>query len=795
MAELTYAISKNLISFKSPDKTNITSLLILYAPQQAGTGDPSPSNIRPISGWTNVKLYYTGKNIYDINTYPLHSNTTYLNATNGGFTTSTKIYTRPTQFIPIEGLENQTLTLNKRCAGTKPGIAFYSSDNVESYISGIQNNGGTEGTPITFTVPSGAKYMRFNVQQNATDIQIELGDQATTYEAYNGQVISLDLSDSCGILYCGYIDLINGFLSAQYGITTINDLSWTYDSTYHRFSTNISNLYKPSATRKTVFYCSAFQSIHDGRAYADVPDYGIYGVASSNKIYVHCSEYTTEEAFKEALGTQQICYRLNSPLIYQLTPYPLKTLIGQNNIWSNSNLSIQIVYQFIDRLLKKSFNLYDPEFIPPAYKKYDYIQTTGTASYFNTGVAGNDNTIQMDFTIMALGKGSYSGGIVGNHDTEQLKCWRFIQGSASNYNGYCMTLNNRRAGSSSTASVTAIDSIINKKIKAHMEYGYGYLEYNNVKYSITPANDTYDTSTLNIAIGINGPTKTGSKTAISHRFYGSFKIRKGGKLIRNYFPVVRKYDGKVGFFDTVNGTFNPSIGTAEFKIGVDANTEIQLPANYTRVVRLIQNGNTNKDTSYINLQRVFDSTHRYKFIVNFNAPNTTSNFPFFGTREQTDYVPKNTCFTHQGTYNLIFYGINNGLVNNQNYSTVINVENTYTEDQEIELKVIDGLLTTFTSSGLQTAVPNGAMAREAFQSESYVCLGATNCAERDTPLYYFAAGSSLISYEEYDEHDILITKFVPCVRNSDNIAGMYDIVTNTFWPSDNPNYPFIAGYE
>lgn len=34
----------------------ITSLNISFSPQQAGTGDPSPENIRPISGWDSVNV-------------------------------------------------------------------------------------------------------------------------------------------------------------------------------------------------------------------------------------------------------------------------------------------------------------------------------------------------------------------------------------------------------------------------------------------------------------------------------------------------------------------------------------------------------------------------------------------------------------------------------------------------------------------------------------------------------------------------------------------------------------------
>lgn len=818
MAELTYTVNNNIASFHSADKTNIKNLKFYFFPIQEGSGIPSPYNVRNITGWNGLQAYYCGKNLFDINTLNMTDGTYTVTVENGiasGQMQSFQKLTAPSSnrqlypSFPIDNtraitfkitaytdnnqnLDTRGMCLAVKCVGESAQYAWF--DNID-----------TSPTTKILTVPAGKTLDCFYISYSngyrniwyITELQIEYADEATTYEAYHCNSYPIIFPDN-NIIYGGYIDLISGELvQTKHSINPLECtfyLNGDYTDTYGIYiSQNLSNtIFKPAA-----------HSAISNRFSLSVDTSQIGGLDNYSAFYFGLPKNELETV--DIAGAQKwfedhpttIIYDLETPIIHQLTSQQLKTLRGQNNIWSNANGNTEVTYEFTDKLLKKSFSLYNPDFIPPAYKKYDYIQTVGTASWFDTGIAGNDNTIEIDFTIMALGKGSYSGGILGNHDTEQLKCWRFIQGAATNYNGYCITLNNRRAGSSSTASVTAIDSIINKKIKAHMEYGTAYLEYNDIKYYITPANDTYDTSTLNIAIGINGPTKSSSTTVVSHRFYDSLKIRKGGKLIRNYFPVVRKLDGKVGFFDTVNGTFNVSAGPAEFRVGTDANKEIQLPNGYTRIARLIQNGDTisSQHTSYINLRRVFDSTHRYKFIANFNNTyNERANFFFFGAREQESYTPKNTGFTYAASDppSLIFYGINDGIVQ-PSYSTTIKVANTYTEDQEIEVKVIDGLLTCLNSEGLQTAVPNGAMKKEAFQSESQIYLGAINY--HDIPKYRMAIGSSIVLYEEYDEHDILITKFIPCVRNLDNVAGMYDIITNTFWPSDNPDYPFIAGYD
>ena len=104
-----------------------------------------------------------------------------------------------------------------------------------------------------------------------------------------------------------------------------------------------------------------------------------------------------------------------------------------------------------------------------------------------------------------------------------------------------------------------------------MEYGFGTLKYQDATYSISPVADSgYETSALNIYIGKNGPNASNSTTVPSNRFHDYVKIWKQGSLVRNYIPCYRKSDNKAGFYDTVNHTFNPSIGSAEFVAGNDA---------------------------------------------------------------------------------------------------------------------------------------------------------------------------------------------------------------------------------
>lgn len=209
-------------------------------------------------------------------------------------------------------------------------------------------------------------------------------------------------------------------------------------------------------------------------------------------------------------------------------------------------------------------------FLPPEYQRVKYLQTVGRNSRIDTGVAGNDNTLVFDFTYMPLVQTNYAGNF-GNYTDENSKCWRLIQAASTYPRNYIFNANKRRTGSSTSLTTVqaSTGSIINIKMHVHMSYGQATFDSED-GFSVTATQEddgTATTSTRNIAIGSINPTATNA--TFHSRFYDEFKIWKDGRLIRNYVPCYRKSDNKSGFYDTVNHTFNPSIGSEEFIIGND----------------------------------------------------------------------------------------------------------------------------------------------------------------------------------------------------------------------------------
>lgn len=68
-------VSGNPVLFTAKQAAALKSLMIDVQPVQSGSGDPSPDNVRPISGFSAVNVWQTGKNLYHKESYNAISGT------------------------------------------------------------------------------------------------------------------------------------------------------------------------------------------------------------------------------------------------------------------------------------------------------------------------------------------------------------------------------------------------------------------------------------------------------------------------------------------------------------------------------------------------------------------------------------------------------------------------------------------------------------------------------------------------------------------------------------------------
>lgn len=165
------------------------------------------SDGEPVSGVVVV----CGKNLYNKTAYPLDTDGyAYSSTNNPGMLTNSQNYKR-TGFIPVAHLVGQTITLSHPPSGTNPGMSFYKylPNAADSADCKLAYCGGTTGA--TIKVPDEAVYMVFSVnkEDKDADVQIELGDKSTEYEAYSekqyadfvGIYGEVELREGCNTIY------------------------------------------------------------------------------------------------------------------------------------------------------------------------------------------------------------------------------------------------------------------------------------------------------------------------------------------------------------------------------------------------------------------------------------------------------------------------------------------------------------------------------------------------------------------------------------------------------------------
>lgn len=341
--------SGSVANFSTDMAANLKSCKAHFLPVQSGSGDPSPTNIRPISGWDGVEVYQTGINVWDEEweAGALNSST--------GETQISNVQIRSKNYIPVIagatyygfcrsliGQSSSTLVVN-----------YYDANkNFVGYGSGI--NGRTK------TIPEGVSYIKFwtGTAYGGTylnDISINYPSTDTQYHPYLGTTFPISWTQQ-GTVYGGYVDLVSGELVAEWerqfvdknsqigifpwgGIMTDNVSGQEYASVLFRRG----SLGRPVNNAWQYCYCDKLP-LASGRVIntAYMYDGDIYGACISLPTSLIGTTIEEVKAYMEN-NTFDFVYKLRSPIRYQLTPTQIKALKGINNVYSDAD-NINVTY-------------------------------------------------------------------------------------------------------------------------------------------------------------------------------------------------------------------------------------------------------------------------------------------------------------------------------------------------------------------------------------------------------------------------------------------------------------------
>ena len=164
---------------------------VSWEPTQEGSGDPSPDNVRPIKGRDSARVERCGKNLWSLGNVGFKQyKEISINYPAGKYVLSFEVETEATSDTIQVGRYVDGKWVYSQARKNQQIIIFISAS---VGISAFRFYAGSS--------PS------FNVNATYKNIQLELGDDATTYAPYTGQTATLTLPHT---IYGGTVDAVTG---------------------------------------------------------------------------------------------------------------------------------------------------------------------------------------------------------------------------------------------------------------------------------------------------------------------------------------------------------------------------------------------------------------------------------------------------------------------------------------------------------------------------------------------------------------------------------------------------------
>lgn len=329
-----------------------------FSPIQEGSGDPSPTNVRPISGWTGANIEQRGKNLLDSSDY---SGIRALRYSNGTFTETgtdggpyTHIYFcrtykngrrignyslvddgagRKARNITVNVGDIDTIQIGFLTFGDNAYVKFKASDViVESGTYNISYN--------VVTVPTSNTLGAFN------DVQISKTD--SSYEPYHGTTIPIAFTDPTTgdpmTVYGGTLTLNEDgsadIVANKAGKTYIGDASESWTK-FESGSASVFAMRHPLPNfinSNGAIIANYLKTIGKDASWGSNDNWVSW--ANPNVLVTGIKSITTVDAWKVYLAENPltIVYNLMSSQVYHLDNVgQLVTFLGTNTIWTDTN--------------------------------------------------------------------------------------------------------------------------------------------------------------------------------------------------------------------------------------------------------------------------------------------------------------------------------------------------------------------------------------------------------------------------------------------------------------------------
>lgn len=310
--------------------------------------------------YQGIGVEHTGKNVLDLSYATAMGTGTSITVGSGSIRVQNSNSYRYTAFgfwrnglQDIGALPLKKYTFSFDVSGTltttwQAGLRYSSNSN---FLTGARVEFSTEGhysvtfdlsqiTEPVYLSASRTGNSTANIDVTFSNIQLELGQTATAYEPYTSTTYPIPLGRN---VYSGTLDVVSGKLTVDKAIVDLGSLTWgryTDIQDKYIYLASVSGMDTTSAKiMSSMFKCRDTWVSLNSLAFGEMQSH-----PSLTYIYARDDNCTTKEAFTSAVNGQQLVYELATPIVYDLTPQQIQTLLGTNNIWSDGNAIDEITY-------------------------------------------------------------------------------------------------------------------------------------------------------------------------------------------------------------------------------------------------------------------------------------------------------------------------------------------------------------------------------------------------------------------------------------------------------------------
>jgi hypothetical protein len=281
-------------------------------------------NICHITGWTAAKVTRTGKNLFDKSTGIQFTNYNVLVARNTGYG------------VPFKFKKGVTYTISCNSA-TKPTAIYILEPYTPTPIAQISKSNSITISPTEDTEAGINFYWSGDRPSDATDILIELGSTATSYEPYQGNTYDITFPTEAGTVYGGTLDVTNGVLTvdtvcATKALSAFSLVETKTNTKHYRYSNNFFGSSLPLDSESGNL-CNIAPNSYNSKDRVH-----FYPVKSNGRIEIWVpTDLTTSTEV-------QIAAPIATPITYQLTPQEVQMLLGENYVWASSGDTVSVTY-------------------------------------------------------------------------------------------------------------------------------------------------------------------------------------------------------------------------------------------------------------------------------------------------------------------------------------------------------------------------------------------------------------------------------------------------------------------